>query len=382
MDLYRAVRQGIRASVESYSIKKLEPLYEFERTVDLRDAGSSIVEFETWLELVEGRRRCRRSSTRIAGYNRDDCVSTWQLRDWLEARRPSSRQRLGQALPRPEYRDEVSRRRPSREKLAACRRRQRRSRRDCPRHRLERPRGPTGALAARAAPRLASARGETGVVALLTSSSTVGPTRIESRSRSRSRRLTHDGSRRRGEANPWIDRYAFPPQDTTSGRPDASSTRPPKELGEDVDVDNGTGTVDLKRGDSRRHRRAPNPTSIVPDWRSTTEAMEASCSGSARCAERGLEGGRPLRAARDLCSAPSARGGPGGAETLLARSGERSTTSAARTPDVAASWRPCWTRPRDPGPAGLRQVHDGRRDDRGPRRSGQAGRGHRATATR
>ncbi len=47
VDLYRAVRQGIRASVESYSIKELEPLYGFEREVDLREAGSSIVEFET-----------------------------------------------------------------------------------------------------------------------------------------------------------------------------------------------------------------------------------------------------------------------------------------------------------------------------------------------
>ena len=51
VDLYRAVRQGIRASVESYSIKRLEQLYDFDREVDLRDAGTSIVEFETWLEL-------------------------------------------------------------------------------------------------------------------------------------------------------------------------------------------------------------------------------------------------------------------------------------------------------------------------------------------
>ena len=31
VDLHRAVRQGIRASVESYSIKRLEPLYGFTR---------------------------------------------------------------------------------------------------------------------------------------------------------------------------------------------------------------------------------------------------------------------------------------------------------------------------------------------------------------
>ena len=36
VDLYRVVRQGLRASVESYSIKKMEPFYAFERAVDLR----------------------------------------------------------------------------------------------------------------------------------------------------------------------------------------------------------------------------------------------------------------------------------------------------------------------------------------------------------
>jgi hypothetical protein len=49
VDLFRAVRQGLRASVESYSIKKLEPLYGLTREEGLRDAGSSIVAFESWL---------------------------------------------------------------------------------------------------------------------------------------------------------------------------------------------------------------------------------------------------------------------------------------------------------------------------------------------
>ena len=56
VDLYRAVRQGLRASVESYSIKKIEALYDFTRAEGLRDAGSSIVEFETWLQLGDGDR--------------------------------------------------------------------------------------------------------------------------------------------------------------------------------------------------------------------------------------------------------------------------------------------------------------------------------------
>ncbi|MYK35210.1 MAG: TM0106 family RecB-like putative nuclease [Chloroflexi bacterium] len=100
VDLYRAVRQGIRASVESYSIKRLEPLYDFRREIGLRDAGTSIVEFETWLELGQGTERDE-VLAEIEGYNRDDCVSTLRLRDWLEAQRSALADELGVDLPRP-----------------------------------------------------------------------------------------------------------------------------------------------------------------------------------------------------------------------------------------------------------------------------------------
>ena len=101
VDLFRAARQGIRASVESYSIKKLEPLYGFTRTVDLRDAGSSIVAFETWLELGGEVEDDPDVLQRIADYNKDDCVSTWRLRDWLEEQRAHLAASLGEGLPRP-----------------------------------------------------------------------------------------------------------------------------------------------------------------------------------------------------------------------------------------------------------------------------------------
>ena len=99
VDLYRAVRQGIRASVESYSIKRLEPLYGFARAVDLRDAGTSIIDFETWLELGQGEER-NDLLAQIEGYNRDDCLSTLRLRDWLEQQRSVLAAELGD-LPRP-----------------------------------------------------------------------------------------------------------------------------------------------------------------------------------------------------------------------------------------------------------------------------------------
>ena len=100
VDLYRAVRQGIRASVESYSIKRLEPLYTFDREIDLRDAGTSIVEFETWLELGQGEER-EELLARIEEYNRDDCLSTLHLRDWLEGKRSELESEIGSSLLRP-----------------------------------------------------------------------------------------------------------------------------------------------------------------------------------------------------------------------------------------------------------------------------------------
>ncbi len=101
VDLFRAVRQGVRASVESYSIKKLEPLYGFTREIDLRDAGSSIAAFEAWLQLDGERARDDESLRTIERYNHDDVVSTLLLRDWLEARRPELEAQIGEPLPRP-----------------------------------------------------------------------------------------------------------------------------------------------------------------------------------------------------------------------------------------------------------------------------------------
>jgi predicted RecB family nuclease len=101
VDLFRAVRQGVRASVESYSIKKIEPIYGFTRAIELRDATSSIVEFETWLELSDTDRPQSDILQKIEDYNRDDVVSTLQLRDWLEVQRGELARLTGQAVPRP-----------------------------------------------------------------------------------------------------------------------------------------------------------------------------------------------------------------------------------------------------------------------------------------
>ncbi len=101
VDLLRAVRQSLRASVESYSIKKMEAFYGFTREIDLRDAGSSIVAFEQWLELGDGERPAADHLERIERYNRDDVVSNERLRDWLEGLRERARRADRPARPAP-----------------------------------------------------------------------------------------------------------------------------------------------------------------------------------------------------------------------------------------------------------------------------------------
>ena len=106
VDLHRAVRQSIRASVESYSIKRLEPLYGFEREIGLKDAGSSIVAFEEWLELGDSERPAAEHLDDIERYNRDDVISTQRLRDWLEGLRDELERQTGQLVPRPGARED------------------------------------------------------------------------------------------------------------------------------------------------------------------------------------------------------------------------------------------------------------------------------------
>ena len=110
VDLFRVVRQGIRASVESYSIKRLEPLYGLQREVELRSAGSSIVAFEAWLDggTAENGEVGEEILDAIAGYNRDDVISNLQLRDWLEARRSELEAQLGEPVPRPRVQPEAA----------------------------------------------------------------------------------------------------------------------------------------------------------------------------------------------------------------------------------------------------------------------------------
>ena len=88
VDLYGVVRQGLRISKGSYSIKKLEAFYwggvrgSGDQPDDVADALASVVAYERW--LVEGDDDVL---DQIAAYNRDDVRSTHDLHAWLEHRR-------------------------------------------------------------------------------------------------------------------------------------------------------------------------------------------------------------------------------------------------------------------------------------------------------
>lgn len=100
VDLYAVVRHSIRASVESYSIKRLEPLYEFNRKAPLADVGRLMARLQACLELgdIEGIEAGHRAV--VQAYNEDDCLSAHALREWLETVR-SQAVANGSDIPRP-----------------------------------------------------------------------------------------------------------------------------------------------------------------------------------------------------------------------------------------------------------------------------------------
>jgi predicted RecB family nuclease len=78
VDLYKVVREAMLISQPSYSIKKVEAFYMDQRDTAVTDGGDSVVMFERWLEEDDPK-----ILEEIADYNRDDCISTLKLREWL-----------------------------------------------------------------------------------------------------------------------------------------------------------------------------------------------------------------------------------------------------------------------------------------------------------
>ena len=107
VDLHAIAKQAVRASVEEYSLKKLEALHGFTRAAELKDAGAGLRVVQRALELEQPDRIDASVRQVVITYNRDDCLSTLGLRGWLERRREDlvqggatiGRPALGEGLP-------------------------------------------------------------------------------------------------------------------------------------------------------------------------------------------------------------------------------------------------------------------------------------------
>lgn len=84
VDLLQIVRRALRASVESYSIKQMEPFFAFEREMPLIDASSALAVLQAGLELGDIAGIPEDIKDSVRAYNKDDCRSAQALRDWLE----------------------------------------------------------------------------------------------------------------------------------------------------------------------------------------------------------------------------------------------------------------------------------------------------------
>lgn len=84
VDLYKVVRESVRISEPSYSLKSIEAFYRDKRDGPVKDAGMSIVCYERWKKTED-----TESLKAIEDYNREDLKSTRDLRQWLLGLRPS-----------------------------------------------------------------------------------------------------------------------------------------------------------------------------------------------------------------------------------------------------------------------------------------------------
>lgn len=295
VDLYRAVRQGIRASVESYSIKRLEPLYGFNRSVPLRDANIALQSFEAAMALGNGGNEIGDLLNIVEGYNRDDCLSALRLRNWLEDRRKELQAKSGHALPRPAIKPGEAG-----EKLSA---------------RLQEIR----ALAARllaALPEDEAAWTEEHRAVWLLAQMLEWHRREEKSSwweyfrlceqsdeelqedRNALGGLTYVGEITRIKRS-IVHRYSFPPQDHAIDRAlEVHDPRTQHKAGEVVALDDRNRTIDLKRGAASA---VPHPTALIPyDIVGSTVLNDSLFRIASWVAEQGVAGEGQFQPAREL----------------------------------------------------------------------------------
>lgn len=96
VDLYGITRQAVRAGVESYGLKGMEPVFGFERNAELRGAIGSMKRWQAFQD--DGGQE---HLDAIALYNEDDCLSTRALYGWLLDRRSQAEAQWGVTIDAP-----------------------------------------------------------------------------------------------------------------------------------------------------------------------------------------------------------------------------------------------------------------------------------------
>ncbi len=94
VDLFAVVRQSLVISEDGYGLKKIERFYRLERATGVKKGDESTVMFERWRDDGD-----QRILDDIEAYNRDDCRSTYLLREWLLERRAEAMEQFGVELP-------------------------------------------------------------------------------------------------------------------------------------------------------------------------------------------------------------------------------------------------------------------------------------------
>lgn len=95
VDLFQVVRGAVQCSTENYSLKSMERFYREGdgRDTEVTSGFQSIIQYEQWRHSGE-----QQLLDDIATYNKDDCVSTRELADWLAEVRSEAEAAFGEIV--------------------------------------------------------------------------------------------------------------------------------------------------------------------------------------------------------------------------------------------------------------------------------------------
>ena len=85
VDLFNIVKQCIRTSEKDLSLKSIEKFYNFERKADIVKADDSVIKYDNWIATKD-----EKNKKDIISYNKEDCISTYYLREFLVKNKPEN----------------------------------------------------------------------------------------------------------------------------------------------------------------------------------------------------------------------------------------------------------------------------------------------------